>query len=75
MSSNPYDEHLDKNPANYQPLTPLQFLQRAALVYPNHTAIIHGNQRFTLCAVLRALPAAGVGAWRRGASDPATRFR
>ena len=32
MPPNPYDEHLDKNPANYQPLTPLQFLQRAALV-------------------------------------------
>ena len=47
MPPNPYDEHLDKNPANYQPLTPLQFLQRAALIYPNHTAIIHGQQRFT----------------------------
>jgi fatty-acyl-CoA synthase len=47
MPSNPYDEHLDKNPANYQPLTPLQFLQRAALIYPNHIAIIHGNQRVT----------------------------
>ncbi|MFA6139674.1 MAG: acyl-CoA synthetase [Hyphomicrobium sp.] len=47
MSFNPYDEHLPKNPANYQPLTPLKFLQRAALVFPNHTAIIHGNQRFT----------------------------
>ena len=47
MPTNPYNEHLDKNPANYQPLTPLQFLQRAALVFPNHTAIIHGNQRFT----------------------------
>src|SRR4029078_2849009 len=47
MPSNPYNENLDKNAANYQPLTPLQFLQRAALVYPTHTAIIHGNQRFT----------------------------
>jgi fatty-acyl-CoA synthase len=47
MPSNPYDKHLDKNPANYQPLTPLQFLQRAALIYPNHVAIIHGRQRFT----------------------------
>jgi fatty-acyl-CoA synthase len=47
MPSNPYDEHLDKNAANYQPLTPLQFLQRAALIYPDHIAIIHGRQRFT----------------------------
>ena len=45
MSSNPYDEHLDKNPANYQPLTPLTFLARTALVSPQHTAIIHGSQR------------------------------
>jgi len=47
MPSNPYDEHLDKTPANYQPLTPLQFLERAAAVHPGHTAVIHGNQRFT----------------------------
>jgi 3-(methylthio)propionyl---CoA ligase len=43
--SNPYEEHLDKNPANYQPLTPLQFLARAAAVYPDHTAVIHGQAR------------------------------
>ncbi len=47
MSSDPYNEHLDQNPANYQPLTPLQFLARAAAVYPAHTAVIHGNQRFS----------------------------
>jgi 3-(methylthio)propionyl---CoA ligase len=47
MPSNPYNEHLDKNPANYQPLTPLQFLERAAAIHPNHTAVIHGSQRLT----------------------------
>ena len=47
MPANPFNENLDKNAANYQPLTPLQFLQRAAKVYPQHTAIIHGKQRFT----------------------------
>ncbi len=45
MSTSPYDFHLDKNPANYQPLTPTVFLERAALVYPEHTAIIHGGLR------------------------------
>jgi 3-(methylthio)propionyl---CoA ligase len=45
MSISPYDFHLDKTPANYQPLTPTVFLERAALVYPEHTAIIHGAQR------------------------------
>lgn len=41
--ANPYNTHLDKNPANYQPLTPLSFLSRAASVFPEHTAIIHGS--------------------------------
>ena len=43
--TNPYDIGLDQNPANYQPLTPLTFLERAALVFPKHTAIIHGKLR------------------------------
>jgi fatty-acyl-CoA synthase len=37
-----YDTNLDKNPANFQPLTPLGFLERAASVHPDRTAIIHG---------------------------------
>jgi fatty-acyl-CoA synthase len=43
----PYDTGLDKNPANFQPLTPLTFLARAALVFPDHPAIIHGQRRST----------------------------
>ena len=43
--TNPYDIDLDRNPANFQPLTPLTFLERAAAVYPKHTAIIHGPLR------------------------------
>ena len=43
--SNPYNTNLDRNPANYQPLTPLTFLERAATVFPNHIAIIHGAIR------------------------------
>ncbi len=45
MSQNPYALHLDKTPANHQPLTPLSFLERAARVYPTHPAVIHGNLR------------------------------
>ena len=41
----PYDIDLDRNPANFQPLTPLQFLERAANTHPDHTAIIHGPLR------------------------------
>ncbi|GGH29999.1 acyl-CoA synthetase [Alsobacter metallidurans] len=47
MASDIYDIDLDKNPANFQPLTPLSFLERAALVFPDHTAIIHGALRRT----------------------------
>ena len=44
---NIYDLNLDKTAANFQPLTPLSFLSRAAAVFPDHTAVIHGRQRFT----------------------------
>jgi fatty-acyl-CoA synthase len=37
-----YDVDLDRNPANFQPLTPLTFLERAAAVFPDHVAVIHG---------------------------------
>ena len=43
--SNPYNTDLDRNPANYQPLSPLPFLERAATVFPQHLAIVHGNLR------------------------------
>ncbi len=45
--ANPYETGLDKNPANYQPLTPLVFLERAASVHPHHTAVIYGKARAT----------------------------
>src|SRR5437763_3881961 len=45
MAPTPYDTDLDRNPANFQPLTPLTFLERAAAVYPDHTAVIHGTLR------------------------------
>ena len=42
-----YDRDLDRNPANFQPLTPLTFLERAAGVYPDRIAIVHGPLRRT----------------------------
>ena len=45
MTRSPYDTGLDRNPANFQPLTPLGFLERAASVFPRKTAIIHGPLR------------------------------
>lgn len=43
--NNQYRNDLEKNQANYQALTPLGFLQRAAAVFPDHTAIAHGAAR------------------------------
>ena len=47
MNNNPYAIGLEKNPANFQPLTPLSFLARAAQVFPHHRAVVHGTQRWT----------------------------
>jgi fatty-acyl-CoA synthase len=47
MTTNHFAQDLPRNQANHQPLTPLTFLERAAKVYPQHTAVIHGTQRFT----------------------------
>ncbi len=45
MSVTPYDIDLDRNPANFQPLTPLSYLERAAAVFPDHVAVVHGPIR------------------------------
>ena len=50
MTLNPYNTDLDRNPANFQPLTPLSFLERAASVFPDHTAIVHGGLRRSYAA-------------------------
>ncbi|MDE2364739.1 MAG: acyl-CoA synthetase [Hyphomicrobiales bacterium] len=68
MAPSPYEIGLDRNPANHQPLTPLQFLERAAAVFPDHTAVIHGALRrpyrglYARCRRLAsALAARGIG--------------
>src|SRR6476620_7790190 len=44
---NPFESGLDKNAANYAPLTPLGFMERAASVYPERLAIVHGELRIS----------------------------
>jgi len=44
---NPYNVNLDKNHANFVPLSPLGFLERAASVFPDHISVIHEERRFT----------------------------
>jgi fatty-acyl-CoA synthase len=46
-SSSPYQQNLERNPANYVPLTPISFLERTADVFPQRTAVIHGTWRST----------------------------
>ena len=63
-----YDQDLERNEANHQPLTPLTFLERAASVFPEKVAIVYGEQRFTYADFYRrcrqlasALAARGIG--------------
>ncbi|SEK13157.1 MULTISPECIES: AMP-binding protein [unclassified Variovorax] len=62
-----YDTGLDKCQANHQPLTVLRFLDRAADVFPDRTAVIHGDLRYSWAEhadrcrrLARALIGAGV---------------
>ena len=68
---NAYDVHLGKTEANYQPLTPLVFLERSAKVFPDHTAIIHGSRRYSYAEFYaRARRLASVlAAWDVGVGD------
>src|SRR5438552_6232430 len=68
-SSNPYEVDLDRNAANYTPLTPLSLIARTAYTYPDQLAVVHGERRYTWgqtyarCRRLAsALAGAGVGA-------------
>jgi fatty-acyl-CoA synthase len=46
----PYETGPDRNPANYGPLTPISFIERAGDVYPGRIAWIHGDTRATYAA-------------------------
>jgi len=67
-SGSPYELGLDKNPANFVPLSPIGFLLRTAAIYPERTAVIHGARRYSWRQSLErvrrlasALAAHGVG--------------
>jgi fatty-acyl-CoA synthase len=65
---NPYAMGLDKNAANYVPLSPLSCLARSALVYPDRLSVVYNGRRFTWAQtymrcrrLASALAARGVG--------------
>ena len=41
-----FDTDLDKNQANYTPLSPITFMERAAAVYPERIAQVYGERRY-----------------------------
>jgi len=53
MNPSIYEVGLDKNEANHQPLSPLPFLERAASVFPDHIAVVHGNTKLTYAQFYR----------------------
>jgi fatty-acyl-CoA synthase len=70
VSSDPFETDLDRNAANYAPLTPLSFIARTAAIWPRRLAVVHGPRRYTWADVEQrsrrlasALQAAGI---RRG---------
>ncbi len=42
-----YNKNLDKNKANFVPLTPLSFLQRARDIYPNYEALVYEDRKYS----------------------------
>jgi len=46
-NTRPFETGLDRNSANYVPLTPVSFLSRAASAFANKTAVIDGERRYT----------------------------
>jgi len=67
--TNIYNQDLEKNSANFEPLSPLSYIKRAATIYPDRPAIIHGPQErswssmYARCIQLAsALSKRGIGA-------------
>jgi fatty-acyl-CoA synthase len=63
-----YEQNLDRNPANYVPLSPVSFLMRAARIYGSRTAVIYAERRYTYAQffdrarrLASALANAGIG--------------
>ena len=72
---NPFERDLDRNPANYTPLSPLSLIARAAYTYPERLAVVHGERRYTWAETYARCRRLRVGARRRRASASAIRSR
>jgi fatty-acyl-CoA synthase len=47
MGNNAFDTDLDQVDANIEPLTPVHFLAHTAAIFPDRTAVIHGDNRYS----------------------------
>jgi fatty-acyl-CoA synthase len=66
MSVNPYAQHLDKCAANFQALSPLPFLERAAAIHPQRIAVIHGSRQDAYAELYRRTRRLASALSRRG---------
>ncbi|MDE0147038.1 MAG: acyl-CoA synthetase [Rhodospirillaceae bacterium] len=63
---NIYEQHLDRNPANFAPLSPIPLLERAASVFPDHPSVVHGARRYTWSETWERARRLGSALSRRG---------
>ena len=66
--ANIYEQHLDKSPANFTPLSPLSYIERTAAVYPDYPSVVYGDRRYSWARtyarcrrLASALTARGIG--------------
>ena len=63
---NIYEQHLDRNPANFAPLSPIPLLERAASVFPGRPSVVHGARRYTWSETWERARRLGSALARRG---------
>lgn len=61
-----FNEQMSPQSANYEPLTPVSFLRRAATVRPHHVAIVHGTRRYSYAQFWQRSQALGAALAKRG---------
>jgi len=61
-----FEQDLEPQPANHEPLSPVSFLRRAAAVRPQHLAVVHGSRRYSYQQFWQRSQALGAALAKRG---------
>lgn len=61
-----FEQDLEKCSANYEPLSPVSFLRRAAAVRPDQLAVVHGNRRYNYAQFWRRSQQLAAALHKRG---------